>query len=178
MYGDTSELAENKLLLLYIANEIKLPISNLQLTEIVLENDLLNYFTLQQYLFELISSHFLKSIEKDGKHRLVLSNKGLKVLSMFINRISPSKIKLIDEYLEKHINDIKKEITVTADYTIENNNFLVNLAATENGITLLDLKVNVGSNKQARDLCARWKENSSDIYTKIIEILIDENGEN
>lgn len=174
MREDTFELAENKLVLLYIINKIKLPISKIQLTEIILENNLINYFTLQQYIFDLISSNLLTCMEKDGKSRLVISNQGTKVLSMFFNRISSDKIKLVDKYLEKHINNIKKEITVTADYTIENNNnFIVNLAATENDTILMDLKLSVGSNKQARDLCANWKKNSSKLYNEIINVLIN-----
>ncbi|MEG2354050.1 MAG: DUF4364 domain-containing protein, partial [Clostridium sp.] len=35
MYEDTLELAENKLLLLYIIDKIKIPVSNIQLTDIV-----------------------------------------------------------------------------------------------------------------------------------------------
>ena len=44
MYDSTLELAENKLLLLYIIKSIKYPISNTQLTDIVLENSFINYF--------------------------------------------------------------------------------------------------------------------------------------
>ena len=60
MFENSSELAESKLLLLYILKNLKTPISNTQLTEIVLENNLINYFTLQQYISELDSSEFIK----------------------------------------------------------------------------------------------------------------------
>lgn len=174
MYDDTLELAENKLLLLYIIGKIKLPISNMQLTDIVLENNLLNYFTLQQYIFELTSSNFIKSIEKDSKMRLSITDKGNKVLSMFFNRVSPNKVKVVDDYLEKHMQNIKRQLSITADYTIDNNDFIVNLGATENDSILIDMKISVGSNKQARMLCTKWKENCSELYNKLIEILIDE----
>ena len=52
MFENSAELAENKLLLLYILQVLKRPISNSQLTEIILENNLINYFTLQQYISE------------------------------------------------------------------------------------------------------------------------------
>lgn len=174
MKTSTLELAENKLLILYIIKKINLPVSNIQLTEIILEINLLNYFTLQQYIFELISSNFIESCEKDGKSRLYISNNGIKTLNMFMNRISKNKIKQIDNYLDKHIENIKKQITITADYTIEHkNNFLVNLKAAENDLTLIDIKLSVGSNTHARDLCKKWKENSTEIYKQIINILVD-----
>ena len=175
MRSNTLELAENKLLILYIINKINLPISNMQLTEIVLENNLLNYFTLQQYIFELINSNFIEPLEKDNKTRLYITNDGVKILNMFVNRISSSKIELIDTYLDNHIEKIKKQITITADYTIENkNNFLVNLKASENDLTLIDIKLSVPSNSQARDLCKKWKSNSSELYKKIINLLIND----
>ena len=67
MYENSAELAENKLLVLYVIKSLKYPISNTQLTEIILENNFINYFTLQQYITELLSSEFLKYIEKNDK---------------------------------------------------------------------------------------------------------------
>lgn len=174
MFGDTSDLAENKLLLLYIFDKIKLPISNIQITQIVLENNFINYFTLHQYISELISSNFLEYVGEASKHRLVITDRGSKVLTMFKERLPKNKIEVIDGYLQKHLEKIKKEITVTADYTIENNNsFIVNLKATENNISLIDLKLNVPTINQARAICSKWKENSAQLYNDIISLVID-----
>lgn len=67
MYENSAELAENKLLVLYVIKSLKQPISNTQLTEIILENNFINYFTLQQYISELEYSNFVKYIEKMRK---------------------------------------------------------------------------------------------------------------
>jgi predicted transcriptional regulator len=174
MFGDTSDLAENKLLLLYIFDKLKLPISNIQITQIVLENNFINYFTLHQYISELISSGFLEYTAEESKHRLVIANKGSRVLSMFAERLPKDKIETLDNYLKKHMDKIKKEVSITADYTIEkDNNYIVNLKAAENEIILIDLKISVPSNKQARELCSKWKNNSAEIYSSILKTLID-----
>ena len=175
MYENTLELAENKLLLLYIIKSIKYPISNTQLTEIVLENSFINYFMLQQYISELISSDFLKYTEHNSKQVLHLTDKGENVLHFFKDRISPGKIKVVDDYLKRKIESIKKELNISADYTLDNgNSFLVNLKALENDSLLIDLKINVVSKKQAIALCTKWKDSPSEIYTKIINALIEE----
>jgi predicted transcriptional regulator len=175
MFEDTIELAENKLLMLYIFTKIKFPISNNQMTQIILENNFINYFTLQQYLSELISSNFIQYIDESDKHRFIITEKGIKVLSLFENRISKNKTETIDSYLKNQLENIKKEVMVTADYTIENNNnFIVNLKAMENASVLIDIKVSVASNKQAKDLCQKWKNSSSELYGKIINTLIQD----
>ncbi|SHE82407.1 DUF4364 family protein [Clostridium fallax] len=176
MYENTLELAELKLLLLYILKDVKYPISNTQLTEIVLENSFINYFTLQQYIGELISSGFLQYEKgEDDKKLLKLTETGDKVLSLFYDRISPAKIKIIDDYIESKIDKIKKELTTTADYVPDNDDtFLVKLKVVEGSTLLMDLKVNVASKKQANALCSKWKDNPSEIYNKIITALISE----
>lgn len=173
MFENTLELAENKLLLLFILSEIKLPISNNQLTEIVLENNFINYFTFQQYLSDLHSAELIDYIEAEGKERITVSKKGLNVLSLFQNRISKEKLSVIHTYLSEKKIKIKNEITISADYTIEKkDNFIVSLKATEDEVILIDLKVNVPTKKQATNLCSKWKANSSILYNEIIQLLL------
>ncbi|MFL0247902.1 DUF4364 family protein [Candidatus Clostridium stratigraminis] len=174
MFGDTADLAENKLLLLYLFNKIRLPISNNQITQIVLENNFINYFTLHQYISELLTSGFLEYTAEDKKHRLIITEKGSKVLTMFENRLPKKKAQVLDAYLDKHLDKIKKEITVSAEYTIENkDNYIVNLITKENNKVLMDLKISVSTNKQAQELCKKWKNSSSEMYEKILHFLMD-----
>lgn len=175
MFEGTQELAENKLLLLYIFEKLEIPITNAEITQIILENNFINYFTLQQYLAELISSKFLMYTDNESDRRIELTEKGYKVLSLFENRISKNKKEATDVYLAEKSEKIKEDVTVTSEYTIENNNnFIVNLKAYENSSVLIDIKLNVASNKQARALCAKWKTDSSKLYGKIIEFLISD----
>ena len=177
MYENSAELAENKLLVLYVIKSLKQPISNTQLTEIILENNFINYFTLQQYISELETAKFVEYIEKNDKKLITITTKGENVLSIFNDRISPIKRDIIDNYISKTIDSIKKELTIHSDYTIEkNNSFIVDLKALEDETLLIDLKISVPTKKQATSLCNRWKENPSDIYTKIVQVLFsDEN---
>ncbi|ATD55293.1 DUF4364 family protein [Clostridium chauvoei] len=175
MYENSTELAENKLLVLYVIKSLKRPITNTQLTEIILENNFINYFTLQQYISELISSDFLKYVLVNDKNLINITEKGDNVLSFFIDRISPIKKKIIDDYLLTIIDSIKRELTIHSDYTLgKNDSFLVDLKALEDDILLMELKVSVPSKKQAVSLCNRWKEDPSKIYTTIINTLFSD----
>ncbi|MGL4874610.1 MAG: DUF4364 family protein [Clostridium sp.] len=176
MHKESSlELAENKLLVLYILKLLKQPITNTQLTEIVLENSFINYFTLQQYISELSEATFIQYIEVSDKKLISLTEKGDNVLSFFRDRISPSQLSSIDEYIKNHIDLIKKELTIHSDYTLaKNNNFLVHIKALEDDLPLIDLKLSVPTKKQATYICGKWQENPSEIYNQIITLLFDE----
>lgn len=176
MYENSAELAENKLLVLYVINSLKHPISKTQLTEIILENNFINYFVLQQYISELLNSDFLTFVEKNEKKLIFITPKGKNVLSFFNDRISVIKRDIIDNYISSTIDNIKKELTIHSDYTIEkDNSFIVHLKALEDETLLMDLKVSVPTKKQAIALCSKWKENPSDLYNKVMQDLFTDN---
>lgn len=177
MYENSAELAENKLLVLYVMESLKQPITNTQLTEIILENNFINYFTLQQYISELISSDFLRYKKVNDKNLIYITEKGSSTLSFFSDRISSIKKKIIDDYLLSIKDSIKKELTINSDYTLgKDNSFLVDLQALENDNLLISLKVSVPTKKQALSLCNRWKDNPSDIYNKIMNSLFNDSN--
>lgn len=174
MYENSLELAENKLLMLYILKSIKDPISNAQFTEIILENNFMNYFIFQQYLSELEESKFVEYHENNNKKLLVITEKGDSVLSLFKDRLSPSKITIINEYVKEKWESIKRELTIQADYTIaSNDSFIVDLKAVESESLLMELKLTVPSKEQATSICSKWKKNPSEIYNNIINLFIN-----
>lgn len=172
MFGDTQELAENKLLLLYIFNNVQLPLSNTLITEIVLENNLLNYFQLQQYLSELVDSGFLK-LEKENKKQLYnLTTAGKSVLQYFENRISSSKKEILKSYLKSRSEILKKEVEITADYFPgDDDDYIVTCKITENSLSIIELKLKVDSNDKAKQICSKWKCDPYKIYNIIIDNL-------
>ena len=172
MFEYNQELAENKLLLLYIFNKIQLPISNNLITEMVLENNLLNYFSLQQYLGELVTSGFLILEKEEKKHLYNISNKGKSVLEYFENRISDVKKELINIYFETHKELFKNDFVIAADYFLGNDdNYMISCKIADNQFEILELKLTVKSSQEAKQICSNWKHDASDIYSKLIKML-------
>jgi predicted transcriptional regulator len=172
MFEGTQELAENKLLMLYIFDKIQCPISNTYITEIVLENNLLNYFHLQQYLSELVSSGFLVLSKQERKHIYSLSEKGKSALEYFENRISNNKKAVLNDYLEKHGELLKKSLQISADYFPEKENkYIVSCSIMQDNINLIEIKLSVNSNEQAKQICSKWKSNASEMSNRIIKML-------
>jgi predicted transcriptional regulator len=171
MFKDTTELAENKLLLLYILNKINTPISNSHITQIILENNLINYFSLQQYLSELIEKGFIEDFKEDKRHMLNITPQGKGVLEFFTSRIPDKKTDLIDSYLDVHIKKIKKEVEVISEYEISGTNkFIVTLKLKDQDATLIELKIPASTNADAKNICSMWKENSDEMYKNIISL--------
>ena len=83
---NTEELAQNKLLLLYIVKKASYSFSKEELTEFILGKEYMNYFLIQQYLIELQESGFINT-EDSTEERILLLEKGDLALEYFESKI-------------------------------------------------------------------------------------------
>lgn len=170
------ELAENKLILLYIIHNLDSPVANLLITKIILENKLMNYIFLQQYLDELCEGKFLERMDSDDKVSYSISPAGKQSLDYFTSLIPAGTKSRIDEALSVNKKRIKTENSIIADFeAVNENEYIANLKICEDTFTYIDLKVTVGSRNDAKKICNNWTLNSEKIYKKIISSITDEN---
>lgn len=170
--GSNRELAQNKLILLYIIDRINTPISNLQIVKLILENKFMNYFLIQQYLNDLCDSNLLISQIIEGKTYYSITKSGAKTLEYFLNHIPSGIKKRIDETISSIRKNIKNETQITADFLPESENeFSVRCKVREDNFSLIDIQVTVGTRADAHAICENWKTHSQDIYPEILEIL-------
>lgn len=170
--GSNRELAENKLILLYIIDKINIPISNLQITKLIMENKFMNYFLLQQFLKDLCDQMMLEANVVEGKTFYIITSTGKQTLTFFTDHI-PAGIKMrIDNNIIDIRKNIRNETRITSDYTPESENeFIVNCSVREDNFSLIDLKITVGTKNDARAICENWQTSSQAIYAEIIESL-------
>lgn len=170
MLKDTQEMAENKLLILYILKRANLPLTNEHMAEIIIDTKCMNYFLMQQYLNELkLSKHIIYDSDKNYYYITPL---GTKTITMFLNLIDDDKKSRLDKYIVINRERFKKELQVTANYEkIADKQFMVTCKVEENSMTLIELKLNVVTNEQAELLCKNWKSSAQNIYSYVINKL-------
>ncbi|MDP4094095.1 MAG: DUF4364 family protein [Bacillota bacterium] len=166
------ELAENKLILLYIIEKINIPVSNLQITKLILENKFMNYFLLQQYLNELCDSGFLMREVVEEKTFYKISPSGKQTLDYFKARIPVGVKSRIDNTILDIRKNIRNETLVTSDFTpVSENEYIVTCKVREDNFSLIELNITVGTKNDARMICENWNGNPQIIYSEIIESL-------
>ncbi|SHF13564.1 MULTISPECIES: DUF4364 family protein [Caloramator] len=167
---DVTDLAINKLIILYILNKLNKPSTNSQLTQIILENNLINYFTLQQYISELINTGFINTITDNKKQYLVISSKGSDTLNFFLNRIPDAKIEQLDDYFENK-NESTQKIEPAAEYMPIKDGFEVNLILKKGAKNLIEIKLPVKTMEDIELIRTNWKNSGEDIYNNLTNLL-------
>jgi len=171
--GSSKEVAQNKLILLYLVDKINMPVSNLQITKIVLGNKFMNYFLLQQHLNELCDDKLLSLETIEDKSTYRITENGRKILSYFPGLIPPGIKTRIDNMATEIRKSIKNETLITANYKPGNENeYIVTCKISEDNFPLLNLELAVGTKNEARLICKNWEQHSQAIYAEIIELLL------
>ncbi len=168
---ELSNLTENKLILLFILDNIEFPITNVQITEIIMQDGLMNYFFLQQYLSDLVNTNHIKNYTKDDKQFYKITKKGEETLTFFENRISITAKESVLKTIESKRKDFKESTEIISDYIpLNKNEYIVDCKIIENNTPLIELKLTVGTKAQAKSMCELWKKNPQSIYAQIISV--------
>lgn len=170
--GSNREKAQNKIILLYMIDTLGIPVSNLQITKLILEKKFMNYFLLQQFLNELQDSGFLLTEVVDGKTMYMITPSGKQALEYFSSHIPPGIKDSIRNSLAAVKTNIKNETRITSDFVPESENkFVVSCKVREDDFSLMEIMIATGTKSDARLICINWKKHTQQIYSEIIEIL-------
>lgn len=171
MFENEEQLTENKLILLFAINKLDLPLTGLYINDLLLEPGLMNYFTLQIALNELVASQLLdRLIDAHGIPMYTITQKGKNTLNAFSNMITPGMAALYDMLLDKISQKLKKELEVNSYYfTDTDGNYYVRCFAREKGVYIIDLKLPAADKKEASKICTNWCNNTASIYMSIVK---------
>jgi len=173
MFESTTELAQNKLILLYALKVLEIPIPNSEFIQFILENLSLNYFMIQQYLSELATASFIEICPIHDDHSgYVLTKLGEDTLVFFEDRIPEGIRQQLTENALTKKNERVKARQVTGHYYKKNDTeYIVTLKVVENETLLFSQTLNVVSQQQAKLICKNWHSESGSIYNQILTLL-------
>lgn len=165
---------ENKLLLLYLIDKMDIPLSNSQISQFALEENYMNYFSLQQSLAEMVQAKYLDTTQENNTTRYTITDEGLVTLEYFEKHIPITIRNKINSYVLENRKNLKKDYEITANYFYDHNNneFVVKCGVYENNTTLMEINVSVVSRDQAKLIAQNWKANVNLLYSNVLEQLI------
>ena len=174
MNENREQIAENRIIILYILNELALPITNLQLTDILASRTFMDYFSQQEIFSELLEFSLIKELTDETERKFyVITNEGKSALAA-LPELIPPPIKQNFDSNKKLIKEmIKRDWEINATQHIdENDNHFVRLFVRDGDTFLVDMKILAGSKKLASEMCVNWRKNTEKVYSELINNLL------
>ncbi len=174
MNENREQLTENKIIILYVLKETGLPVSALQITDILAGKMFMDYFTQQETLSQLLGSGMIKEHEDENNRKYyVITEEGISAVNT-LHTIIPVPLKQnFDIHKEEIKKMVKRDWEVNATWHIdENDSHYVRCFVRDGDSFLIDLKILAGNKKIASEMCINWRKNTEKIYSEIIGQLL------
>lgn len=161
-----------KLVVLYILNEVKVPLSNTTISDLMVGEYYSPYFQLQETLTQLKEAHLLRIIQSNLETQYEITKDGMVTLDFFAEDI-PDKVKsTVQAYLKENMLEIRQGSDISADYYPNKaGGFYAHLVAKDHKQLLVDLTLLMADEASALQLCNQWKDNYALVYKNLLSSL-------
>ena len=161
-----------KLIILYMLDRVKFPITTAQISNYILEKEYTNFLTLQQVISELTEANLIDARTVNNRTHLQITEEGQETLHYFENRINDTIKAEINQYFHENEFALREEVSVLGDYyKSTSGEYEAHLVAKEGDIQLVELTLSVPTKEIAEQICNNWQQKSSQVYESIIKQL-------
>ncbi len=171
--NSTAALAENKVLILYILNQLDSGIIEDGLYKIITSINNANYFYFKEILTDLVESKLVGIFTKDEEESVLkITTEGKNALSL-TQEVLPGLLKLkADNIFKEELSNITEETSIVAEFIPKNeNDYTVKCKIIEKNETIFEVKTFAGSRERAKKIVDNWNNNATKIYPQILDIL-------
>jgi len=166
------QMAQNKLIILYLFSKLKFRADQFQLMKINAENSLMNFFDLMECLFEMCESKLIEEIQTADSKYYTITKQGEQTLEIFKTELLMSTQKKIDAYCDEKLSELKLESETRGDFIkIRDDEYLITLKITENNSKVFEINLTVCSNRDANRIIENWQKNSLHTYQCVLELI-------
>lgn len=176
---NTTALAENKVLILYVLNECPNGLTESGLYKIISSINNVNYFYFKEVLTDLLNSKLVGIFTKDEEEESVLriTSEGKSALSLTID-VLPGILKLkADNVFKEEFPSIADETSIISEFIPRSeNDYIIKCKIIEKNETIFEVRTFAGSRDRAKKIVDNWNKNASKIYPKMLGMLLEENS--
>ncbi len=175
MFENNEQYTANKILILFILDKLGVAVTDNYLNAVLLAPGLVNYFTAQECREDLIAKKcVLRELDSAGTVMYSITDKGRERLEQLGYMLSGGLGARYEAYLREHRDEIAKAMYVNADsFEDAQGNVYVRCYVREGTNCIVDVKIPVGSKKDAAAICEAWRNRTSDIYMQLVKTFYD-----
>lgn len=169
---DKEELAESKVLILYVLSKINKPVTNSELLDLIQSIEDMNYFYFQQFLIDLKENRYLLEYEQEKQRFYAITMSGRETVRLTIDMLPGSIKDKVDETLKSTMKKIENEEAIYADFfPSKEDEFMICCGIKENNKKVFEVQVFSSSRDNSLKIIDNWKKNAGIIYPKVVEML-------
>ncbi len=161
-----------KIIVLKVLSRSDFALTNAQVVEFFLENEIADYFTVQDAIAALKETGNIIAEVSANQTFYRINETGENTLSLFTDHITEDLSMKVDDYFKKHGIIMKEENSLISVYFPTGGGYICQLKKTEEKSVLIDLSLYVSDKAQAQAICTNWKVHADEVYDSLMDILV------
>ena len=172
--GGLYEIADVKGLILFLLKEADCILKEAQLTDVLMEDGLVEYFDYKQAMEQLLLTGLIDiaSMEETGSFRITQQGRDVEI--EYEKKIPYNVRSKTLDALKRNLRKKKEDDQIFTEIAPSPSGYSVRCNIREGGETMLSYEVLVPDQRTAYYAAERFRENPSAYYQKIMEIVLDE----
>lgn len=165
-----------KLMILYMLDEVNVPLTGSQIIECLVQCRYATYFEVQQTCTEMLAGGLIAAETIHHATRYQITGEGKQTLEYYHQLIPDSFTENIAAYLKEHKIEFRKKASVIAGYTKEKpGEYIVHLRIFEKSSSIFDMTLSAPTSEVAEQICFNWEKKYMDLYAHLVSELLKTN---
>lgn len=172
--GGLTNMADVKAMILYIMNYTGRPLSYDNLADIVLYDELVEYFDFTAAMDELLNKGLIDILSPDETRTYKITSLGQQTVQIYEKNLPFNVRKKNVASVIRVLAQIERDKQIKTDIQKENGGYLVTCTLMEGEQLLMEYKILVPNELQAHLIAEQFKSDPTPKYQGILSLLIDE----
>lgn len=162
-----NQIPVNKLILLYLIRQ-KENITPTELSDYIMFRGFMDYFSMENYLTELIETELVLPITGGDKTYYMLRSQGVEVVDMFRSRIPHSIREDIRSYAQNSFLNDSPLLETDAQIEHDGDQIQVCCRIMDYERCMLELWVDAENDEKAQQICNNWHQKGMSVYWNLL----------
>lgn len=169
------KIFDNKLIVLYILENAKIPLSITQIVKYCEDFEDITYFDICTYLDSLKSSNYIQETYNEGNILYSPTELGNSTLNELLELVPGVNLYNLKKLINKNAIEIKTDYSIdTTIIPIKSDEYKVSCYIKDGNDEMINITMYAGTKEQAKNISKNWNENAEEIYTKLLELMTKE----
>ena len=169
----TEALTLYKLIVLYTLDKARMPMTNAQICDLMLDKEYTTYFRVQEVLSEMEEAHLIHPEKIRNMTQYTITAEGENTIDFFSHQISTQIREEIDGYLKDHAIELRNTVSHPADYDRNpHQEYTVNCRMLEKGQEIFAVSFTVPTEEAAKRACENWEKAHEEIYADLMHKIL------
>lgn len=169
------DIFDKRILVLYILDMAKKPLTTDQIFSFCTDFDDINYFDICEYIQSLKINNYILEYSEDDLNLYKLTEPGILILKELLELIPGVNLYKLKKAINKNMVNVKTEYSIGSTVIpVKSDEYKISCYIKDGNDELVNVTIYAGNKESTKNISKNWQENSDKIYSELLKMMTKE----